>query len=386
MSITATAGTTFEATADQAPTGLVGTIGVQIQDGQGTAVLARHTTGIVEAPAGSGIYTATMTAPAVAGQYVVVWDTGGVSPVYKSEDLAVTGVTVGETVTTISTDGGMERIVRGQAATLTYTFPTADGVPANPSPDAATVTITRADGTAVVTDALASDGGTGIATYTLTPAQTALLDVLTVTWTATYGGQPQAYRTTVEVVGGVLFTIAELRAESAKLANTTDYLASKITQMRTTVEKALEKRLGFALVPRYSMESAQVNGGSLSLRWPYVRAIRSVTTGGSTVLTSTDLAGLTFADGALRGYRWPSGYAATYVGYEHGKGNDDPEARQAALTLAKMWLLSGPVDDRALGFANEGGSYALATPGRNGAMFAPAIDEWIQANRLPNLA
>jgi hypothetical protein len=90
--------TTFEAATEPVTTGLVSTIGVRIVDGQGATTTARTTAGIVETPAGSGIYVATLTAPATAGQYVVVWDTG--SGQYANEDLVVT------TATTVSVISG----------------------------------------------------------------------------------------------------------------------------------------------------------------------------------------------------------------------------------------------------------------------------------------
>lgn len=89
MSITATAGDAFEATISGLATGLVGTLGVRVEDGQGDTVTARTVGGIVESPAGSGVYTATLTAPSIAGQYVVVWDTGGSSARFAAEDLIV---------------------------------------------------------------------------------------------------------------------------------------------------------------------------------------------------------------------------------------------------------------------------------------------------------
>jgi hypothetical protein len=72
-----------------------------------------------------------------------------------------------------------------------YTFNggvTVDEVGTDPSPDSATVTITRADGTPVVTAATAVNGPNGGFSYTLVPAQTALLDTLTATWTFTLNG------------------------------------------------------------------------------------------------------------------------------------------------------------------------------------------------------
>lgn len=81
----------FDITLSGAPTGLTGTLGVRVIDQPaGTTIVARTTAGISEQPAGSGIYSATLTAPSTAGTYLVVWDTGGVTPVYASEELQVT--------------------------------------------------------------------------------------------------------------------------------------------------------------------------------------------------------------------------------------------------------------------------------------------------------
>lgn len=80
----------FETSASGFATGLVGTLGVRVMDGLGATTISRRTTGIVESPAGSGIYTATLTAPSAQGQYVVVWDTGGASPEYATDELLVT--------------------------------------------------------------------------------------------------------------------------------------------------------------------------------------------------------------------------------------------------------------------------------------------------------
>ncbi len=82
--------TSTEVSATGFSTGLVGTIGVRLLDGQGGTTLARRTTGIVEEPAGSGIYVATFTSPSTTGRYTVVWDSGGASPSWAAEDLTVT--------------------------------------------------------------------------------------------------------------------------------------------------------------------------------------------------------------------------------------------------------------------------------------------------------
>lgn len=84
-------GAQFVADASLAATGLVGTIGVRIHDPVGnTDVVARTTAGITEQPALSGIYFVTLTAPLVEGTYSVIWDTGGVAPLYAEDALDVT--------------------------------------------------------------------------------------------------------------------------------------------------------------------------------------------------------------------------------------------------------------------------------------------------------
>ncbi len=74
--IEATVGRYFEAVASGFDPGLLGSIGVRLEDGLAVLVTARRVTGIIESPPASGIYTTTLLAPAVAGTYTVVWDDG----------------------------------------------------------------------------------------------------------------------------------------------------------------------------------------------------------------------------------------------------------------------------------------------------------------------
>lgn len=93
MAILTRPGATIEASTPPIDTGLTGTLGVRVMDGQGTTTTARTTAGIVETPADSGIYVATLTAPDTAGDYLLVWDTGDDPPEYFTEDLRVLAVT-----------------------------------------------------------------------------------------------------------------------------------------------------------------------------------------------------------------------------------------------------------------------------------------------------
>lgn len=85
-------GATFYSELNNAPTGLVGVVGVRIlRKSDSAEVLARTTKGIIETPAGSGHYVATLTAPSATGDYTVFWDTGEVTPeTTASDDLVVT--------------------------------------------------------------------------------------------------------------------------------------------------------------------------------------------------------------------------------------------------------------------------------------------------------
>ena len=83
-------GRPFEASVSNAPTGLVGTIGVQIVDlPAGTVVVPRTTAGIAEVPAGSGIYSTTLTAPSNGGTYTIIWDLGTVDPANTATDTLI---------------------------------------------------------------------------------------------------------------------------------------------------------------------------------------------------------------------------------------------------------------------------------------------------------
>lgn len=117
MSQTVAPSATFEAVCTGFDTGLVGTIGVRILDGAGGTTTARVTAGIVEYPAGSGIYQKTLTAPSTAGQFTVMWDTGSVTPATVfTESLTVTTSSAA-----ISATGGLYVSAASLKATLNLT-------------------------------------------------------------------------------------------------------------------------------------------------------------------------------------------------------------------------------------------------------------------------
>lgn len=79
---------------ESAPTGLVGTVGIQIiNTANGAVVTPRTTAGITEIPAGSGAYYAKVTAPGSPGTYSIVWDTGTIGPLTTAADVLVVNST-----------------------------------------------------------------------------------------------------------------------------------------------------------------------------------------------------------------------------------------------------------------------------------------------------
>jgi hypothetical protein len=96
-------GASFEAVTDFGTDGLAGTLGVRVIDNVGNEVIARTTAGIAEGPITSGIYQVTLTAPALAGQYSVVWDDA--DDHWAADDLVVTS---DSPITVPSTPAGTE--------------------------------------------------------------------------------------------------------------------------------------------------------------------------------------------------------------------------------------------------------------------------------------
>lgn len=270
----------------------------------------------------------------------------------------------------------MLRIARGRSATITQTF-TVDGVAADPSPDTATVTITRDDGTALVTDAATTNVGVGVVSYTLTPDQTEILDVLTVAWTATFGGFAQVYEETVEVVGGFLFSLAQARATNP-LNDPDRFSTQQIVDARTLVETAIEDACGVAFVPRYRREPLSGEGRTqMVLSMPRVTAIRSLTLDGAAV---GDLSTVVPSGSSAIYYpaRFTRGFSSYEIAYEHGWQSPPPRITQAALRWARSLLIDGPIDDRYTSVSNDVGTFSLATPGLRGSVSGiPEVDATI---------
>lgn len=265
-----------------------------------------------------------------------------------------------------------QQILRGVAGTLSWQNLGSDGEAAAPA-GAVTVTVTRADGTAIATGAATSGTGSDPRTYTLTAANNGVLDLLTVVWTD--AGDGSTHTTYVEVVGGYYFTVAEARASDASLTDTSKYPTAAIVAARREVEEEFERICQVAFVPRFATVTFDGSGGaSLLLDRSPIRAIRSVrdyTDGDSyTAWTVDELAAIVLTEWgsatSRAGKTFRAGSQNLVVAFEHGMTRPPAEVKRAALTRLRSrlnWAKSG-IPDRATSFSvAEGGTYQLSTAG-----------------------
>jgi hypothetical protein len=253
------------------------------------------------------------------------------------------------------------RVLKSTGVTLSQRF-AVDEVPTDATGDV-TVTVKRLDGAAVASGTAVHPGEPGLYTFAL-PGQ-ALVDMLTVDWAGTLGGNPVSVRDVAEVVGGFLFDLAKARARFNWKPGR--YTPQVLAEMRTVVEQECEDICGWAFVPRFDREVLTGNGCSgLATTRLMLRTLRSATVDG-VALTAPELADVKVgAAGVLNrryGY-WPHG-AEIIAEYEHG--HDVPPvgiSTQAAYRLRT--ILDQPdsiVDERALSYSvADGGTYRLSTP------------------------
>lgn len=287
-------------------------------------------------------------------------------------------------------DPAHQRVVAGTATDLSWQQIGGDGEPVDPG--TVTVTVTRADGTAIATNAATNGSGSAARTYALTAAQTALLDRLTVAWVA--AGVTLA-TTEVDVVAAPWFSNAELRAADKSLSSEAQFPASLITLARLQVEAFIEKVTHRRFVPGYHRQTIP---GSQSCRLvlPHVdvRRVRSaslydyLTSSPIETLDAPTLAAIPPSPSGVierpDGRTWCARHVV--VGYEWGLATPPPTMKAAAMKLCHEILVtdtSGTIPDNAVTWSSTelGWSAVLVTPGVRGAhtrlpTVNKVLDDW----------
>jgi len=289
---------------------------------------------------------------------------------------------------------GSRRILRGTAGVLSTVF-LVDG--AASSPGSVTVTVTDGKGTAIVTAAAATvDVDTQRVSYQLTPAQCADVKPLTAAWSASaLDGVAQSVTTTAEIVGDVLFSLAEARA--AKLGDAGKYSNETILEARDRIAEAFEQILGYSLGLRWAREIVSGRGtGRLLVNHIHIERILAVETRSGATWTAygaDDLADV-FAYGygeVLRESRgiFAAGPRNVRVEYEHGKQPIPLELKQAALALLQDQLIAGTMSERTISITDEAGMTRFAIAGGEGRWFGlPGVDSILMrySERIPGIA
>jgi hypothetical protein len=246
-----------------------------------------------------------------------------------------------------------QRIVAGTAATLTWQATDQNGEPADPG--TTTVAVTGSAGTVVL--------AAGTATTTSDTARTVVIpaqnvDELTVVWT----GATATATTYVDVVGGVYFNTAQLRADQLALASQVDYDSAAIFEARAITETMFEQRTDTAFVPRFAVLTTDRTArarrtGIRSVKW-------AQTVAGDYITDTAELARVVEVE------QWGVRCAAHIdrVGVVHGWDVPPPDVRSVAMLYTRHLLAESAasgIDMRAIVQSPpDGQAYGFPTPGR----------------------
>jgi hypothetical protein len=284
------------------------------------------------------------------------------------------------------------RAVIGAPVTVTFTPVDSNGEPSTTDPGTVTVSVARADGSVLVAPGAATATSGSERTYTLSGGLNTLLDQLTVTWTA---AAATIGTTVIDVVGGVFFTVDEIRAAVPILANATDDTAATLIQARAEVEALFERAVGGTLsfVPRFDT-ATMYHRGERMLRLPhyFLRRVRWArywySTDTYTVVDPVQLATIQPNEAGLALLyddtdSWPTGRLV--VGYEHGMDAPPPDVKHQAFAAVRRQVsqFRSAVDSRAISYTGPNGEVQrFPTPGLGPWVTGvPEIDEVLKSYR-----
>lgn len=269
-----------------------------------------------------------------------------------------------------------------------------------------TVTITRANGTAVDTDAATTDNADGSYSYQISRADNSQIDTLRLDWKVV--STDEVVTLYEDIVGSLLFTIAQARdktitGQQSPLSSTVNYPDSAIARMRELVTEQFEQRTGRSWVSRHCRVELHGTGARwLSLRDGHPRDADGRMSGGPgrlydvQRLISVSVAGVAgdVADYTLHGRKvvgptsWPrASYDSLFnvvVEYEYGVTPINLEAEENGLRMAIANLVPSDVSAYAQTLAAAGES--ISFPQQSGGLvWPPKVWEWLKANPAPRI-
>lgn len=274
------------------------------------------------------------------------------------------------------------RILRDAGGTITLRTYDSAGAPADvDGTNAPTVVVVNSAGEAVPGFAGRRDG-VGIYSADV-PGDMETLDTYSVTWTWPNG---QSRRSSFDLVGGFLFSIAELRAFDPVLADEVKYPADSIRGVRDVVEDRFAAATGIAFAPRGGRAWLSGRGGrKLVLPDRDARVLVRIRVDG-VALSPDEMArvhlhpyGVLEREGGV----WPPGVRNVEVLYERGFPEPPTPVKRAGLRYAKHLLVSSPYDDRATAMFTDAGGFRLTVAGRDGPTGLPEVDAVLREYAAP---
>lgn len=260
-----------------------------------------------------------------------------------------------------------------------------------------TITITRADGTEIVTDDATTDNSDGTYSYTLAVGLNDQLTTLRLDWTVATG---EVFTVYDEVVGSLLFTIEQARAASTTglqtpLSNVSDYPDSLLAGWREHITTQFENRTDRGWVRRHCRIEASGTGNRALSVWsaqprtadgsPLVRKGRKRPT--KIIAATVDGVAVDPADIQISGGHllrtdgtWTRGTTTDpfniAIEYEYGDTVVDPEAHRHGLTMIVTKAQPSDIPNYATAYNNRDGSQTLMT--EQGWTYPRDVWEWLK--------
>jgi hypothetical protein len=238
-----------------------------------------------------------------------------------------------------------------------------------PSGGTCTVTLTRPDGTTGPASGTVTHVSTGKYSFVLAgQPEVTLLDVA---WSGTINSKPVTKRTRVEVVGDLLFTLAQAKAWDGGAIPAAGVTDDQILAKRISLLDDLERptRCNVAFVPRFTREPLNGDGrGMLVVPHLLTHRLLSVTVNGVAQSVGSYTLQRSGILEATSNYT-PSGTFAggrqnVVVEYVRGHEQVPGPVSEAALRVARALLVPSNIGDRATSITNDAGTILLATAGR----------------------
>ena len=276
----------------------------------------------------------------------------------------------------------MNRIKRRAVGTYEFTA-TAEDENGIAQPISAPVTVTIKDGAGVT---VVSDTPTIVAgklRYLANAALMPKLDTYSITWTGVVDSESQSWVTEVELVGGYLFEISDLRSFDRAFLDTVKYPIELLRQVRTWAETTIEgsNAADVAFVPRGRRvvldghSRYENNAWGLDVPDYLVRSVYSASVNG-TALTNSQVSALICDDDTI--WRpdtfWAVGHRNISMHYEFGYDRPAGAVTRAGLILAREYLVKSDLPSRASATSIGDQYFRLTIAGRDGTTGLPEVD------------